>query len=269
MIITLVHTSKDDDFKVPALRKRAQESSTGPITKHYKALANSKEVAFVSLERWLELNQMVICNIFVPISIRQQKFAIAVLNEVERIAACEGLSDVRFMPSSIDSPFNNIDWCESRGYVVYSSNPMILFKAIGFNHWDAYNKFRKAIDILATGKEDVRTRLLCAWRDALQGINNDMLPEEARPDFLWIKDQLHKRPIELEKLFIWQGERDNFKQKIKKDPKLLETKTLENTLENIKNKTGAQIAKRIYKIYDTLTARRWECLTMHCTECSS
>lgn len=270
MNITLIETKGPDDFEIPELKKRAQESSTGPITKRYKALAHNQEVAFVSLERWLELNQMVICNIFVPLSTRQQKFAIAVLNEVERIAACEGLSDVRFMPSSIDSPFNNIDWCKSRGYVVYSSNPMILFKTIGFNHWEAYDKFSKAIYILATSKEDVRTRLLYAWKEALQRINNGMLPEELRPDFLLIKKRLHKYPKEKEwkKYYIYPEELDNFKQRIKKDPTLLEKKKLEITLKRIRPKTGAEISELIYKIYDALTARRWKCLTTHCTECN-
>lgn len=256
MNITLIETKGPDDFEIPELKKRAQESSTGPITKHYKALAHNQEVAFVSLERWLELNQMVICNIFVPLSTRQQKFAIAVLNEVERIAACEGLSDVRFMPSSIDSPFNNIDWCKSRGYVVYSSNPMILFKTIGFNHWEAYDKFSKAIYILATGSEDVRSRLLAVWQHSLRGLADEQLPEDLRKNFVWIKKQLHKYHEK------WHGQLNDLKQQEKRDHTFkdkyahLYPNPVEATLQRIRKKTGAGIAQSIYNIYDALKSLR-------------
>lgn len=133
MMITLLQTNGIEDFEIPELKKRAQESTRSLITKHYKALAHGKEVAFVSLDRWPEPKQMIIYEIFVPISIRRQGIATAVLNEAERIAACEGLSVIRLRPSPLDTGITMtalIDWYNRHGYVSDLSVPGDLIKTI-------------------------------------------------------------------------------------------------------------------------------------------
>lgn len=136
MVIALVQTNIPDDFEIPELTKRAQNSSRSLKTKHYKAVSCGREVAFVSLDRWPELNQMVVYEIFVPISIRRQGIATAVLNEVERISAYEGFSLIRLRPSPLDigvTMSSLIDWYNKRGYVSDLSVPGDLVKSISNN----------------------------------------------------------------------------------------------------------------------------------------
>jgi hypothetical protein len=259
MDITLVQTKGPNDFKIPELTKRAHESSRSKKTRHYKALAQSEEVAFVSLDRWPELSQMVIYEIFVPRSTRRQGIASAVLNEVERISACEGLSIVRLAPAPLDAGITKdalYDWYGRRGYV---SDPDIsgeLFKVIGGKYWQSYDKFGKAVYILATEAGDVRSRLLLFWQRFLRKIDDEHLPDDLLKDLIWIKKELHKFHEE------WRGQLNDLKQKEKIDPTFKEKYAhlypdpVEATLGRIRRKSGAAIASRIYSIYDALKVRR-------------
>ncbi|HLB05533.1 MAG TPA: hypothetical protein VJL62_02325, partial [Thermodesulfobacteriota bacterium] len=215
MNITLVETKGPDDFEIPELKKRVQESRKSRLTKHYKALSQSREVAFVSLDYWSYLSllaarpvsdfafkslwsepfQMFLYEIFVPQFARRQGIATAVLSEVERISTCEGLSAVRLRPSSLDSGITTevlTAWYMRRGYVHDSDSLGVLVKTIGGKYWYAHDKFSKAIYILATGSEDVCSRLLHAWQHSLQRLDDAQLPENLQKDFEWIKKQLHK-----------------------------------------------------------------------------
>jgi GNAT superfamily N-acetyltransferase len=270
MVITLIQANGFSDFEVPGLKKRAQESTLSPKTKHYKAMAHSKEVAFVSLDRWPELGEMAVYEIYVPPSARRQGIATAVLNETERISACEGFSTVSLFASPLDHGITEdalCDWYSRRGYVRDSNDRRKFIKIIGFKHWYAHDKFRKAIYILATCAEDVRTGLLHAWQDSLRGLNDDNLPDDLQKDFIWIKKQLHKFHE------YRKGQLDDLKRMEKIDPTYKEKYAhhypteIEATLRRINKKTGAAIAHRIYNIYDVLNTRKWQSLTTHCTEC--
>jgi hypothetical protein len=122
----LVETKGPADFEIPELKTRTQESSRSKITKHYKALSQGKEVAFISLDPWPEPPQMVVYEISVPQFARRQGIATAVLKEVERISACDGLSVVRLRPSPLDSSITMdalIDSYNRKGYECHSSVP--------------------------------------------------------------------------------------------------------------------------------------------------
>ncbi len=117
----------------------------------------------------------------------------------------------------------------------------------------ASEKFSEAVYILATGRGDVRSRLLSAWEGPLWVLTPEHLPEKLRGDFLWIKKQLHKYSEE------WPGQLADLQRKEKKvDPTFKEKYArlypdpVEATLSRIKNKTGSEIAARIFGIYDTL-----------------
>ena len=270
MQITLVQINGPDDFKVAELRNRAQESSRSPKTKHYKAVMHDKEIAFVSLDRWPEFSEMVVYEIFVPPSKRRQGFATAILNEVEHISICEGFSTVSLIASPLDHDITEDDllaWYSRRGYERDLNDQKKLSKLIGFKYWYANDKFCKAIYILATNAEDIRTRLLHAWQDSLCRLNNEQLPDDLQKDFIWIKEQLHKFNEE------WPGQLDELKKKEKMDSSFKEKyahhypNAVEATLKRIRKKTGVEISNRIYNIYDELTARKLKSLTRHCTEC--
>jgi len=280
MNITLVETKGPDDFEIPELKKRAQESTKSLLTKHYKALSQSREVAFVSLDRWSYRSllaarsvaefafqslwstpfKMVIYEIFVPQSLRRQGIASAVLNEVERIAAYEGLSLVRLGPLPMDSGITKdalIDWYIRRGYVHDSGGSGELVKTIGGKYWYAHDKFSKAIYILATGSGDVRSRLLHVWQHSLRGLDDAQLPEDLRKDFIWIKKRLHKYHEK------WPGQLIELKQNEKRDITFkgkyasLYPNPIEATLQRIRKKSGAEIAQDIYNIYDALKSLRY------------
>jgi len=150
MDITLVETKGFEDFEIPELKKRAQESTPSPLTKQYKAVSQCTEVAFVSLDHWSYLSllaakpvsdfafkslwsepfKMVIYDIFVPQFARQQGIATAVLNEVERISICEGLSAVRVKPFSLDPSITTdvlTAWYIRRGYVHDPDSSGVLY----------------------------------------------------------------------------------------------------------------------------------------------
>lgn len=120
----------------------------------------------------------------------------------------------------------------------------------------ASEKFLSAVYTLATGPGDVRSRLLHAWRGSLCVLTPEHLPEKLREDFLWIKHQLHKyyesRPGELEKLKQKERIYPNFKEKFSN----LYPNPVEATLGRIKNKTGVEVARRIFNIYDSLVRDR-------------
>lgn len=222
-------------------------------------MAQSKEVAFVSLDRWPELSQMVIYEIFVPRSTRRQGIASAVLNEIERISLCEGLSVVRLTPAPLDTGITReilSVWYDRRGYVSDPNISSVLFKVIGGKYWESYDKFGKAVYILATEAGDVRSRLLLVWQRLLRKINEEHLPDDLRKDFIWIKQELHKFHEG------WRGQLNDLKQKEKIDPTFKEKYAhlypdpVEATLGRIHKKSGAAIASRIYSIYDALKVRR-------------
>lgn len=266
MDIILVQTNSPVDFENSELKERAQKSIRGPITQHYKVLAHSKEAAFVALERWPEFSEMVVCKIFVPLSTRRQGIATAVINEVERISACEGFSNVSVIASPLDNDIkeNDLhDWYSRRGYERDPNMPR-KFKLTGFNHWYAHDMFCKAVNILATEKEDVRKRLLHVWQQVLRGFDDDMLPEDLIADIHWIRKQLHKFDEQ------WTGQLEDLKQKEKIDPKFKEEYAhlypdkVEVSLAKMRKKTGAAIALRICNICETLKDRKWKSLTTAC-----
>lgn len=54
MKIDLIEIESLDSVSLPELKSRALESSKSLKTTHYRVLADGKEVAFTSLDRWPE-----------------------------------------------------------------------------------------------------------------------------------------------------------------------------------------------------------------------
>lgn len=256
MNITLMQVKSPEDFETPELKNRAKESTRSKITIHYKASVDGREVAFLALDRWPELGAMAVYEIFVPLSVRRQGIATAVLKETERITACEGLSLVRVRPYSFDHGITRealFNWYDQQGYVRDSNIPGELFKIVDGGYWYAFNHFNKAVHILAIGTEDVRGRLLDVWKKVLKDLEDDRLPDDLQKDFIWIKTQLHKYnesyPGELASLQRWDKMDPIFRTKFPyPDP-------VEATLKRIRKRTAARIARKIYGIYDGLKAR--------------
>ena len=257
MNITLTQAKSPDDFESLELQKRTKESSRSRKTIHYKVSFEGREVAFLALDRWPELGQMVVYELWVPQSMRRQGIAAAVLKETERITACEGLSIVRVHPVPLDHGITEevlLKWYDQQGYLRDSNIPSELFKIVGGEYWHAYHQFDKAVHILAIGAEDVRRRLLDVWMNALKGLEDDRLPSDLQSDFIWVKAQLHKYNES------YRGELASLKRWDKMDP-IFRTKfpypdPVEATLKRIRKNTSTAIARKIYGIYNGLKARR-------------
>jgi hypothetical protein len=119
MVMRLSVIRFPSDFELPALRKRAQESSKSIKTIHYRCIADGQEVAFVSLDRWPELGEMVLYEIFVPRELRRQGIGSAALSEVENTAINEGMFLIRLRPRPLDGGISEADlakWYSQRGY---------------------------------------------------------------------------------------------------------------------------------------------------------
>jgi hypothetical protein len=123
------------------------------------------------------------------------------------------------------------------------------------NYWYAYEKFSRAIYILAIGAGDVRSRLLDAFQDPLLMITHKHLPEDLQEDFVWIEKNITKYKEK------WSGQLEELRVYERKDPAFKERLeyiypgAIEATLRRIRKSTGVEIARRIFKIYDSLESR--------------
>ena len=119
----------------------------------------------------------------------------------------------------------------------------------------ALEKFSSAIYILVTGAGDIRDRLRDAFLGPLLMITHEHLPIKLQEDFIWIKRNItkykEKWPGQLEELRKYEEKSPDFKEK---HPESYPN-PIEATCRRIHKRTGAEIAKRIFKIYDNLNSK--------------
>lgn len=97
----------------------------------------------------------------------------------------------------------------------------------------AWQKFFLAVTELVEGVGDVRSRLKSAYCDHLQILRLEELPTDLREDFDWIVRMLTRRQPR------WEG-----------DTKLVAS------LKQMRNRTGANFAKKIFDVYRSLEEKR-------------
>lgn len=123
------------------------------------------------------------------------------------------------------------------------------------NYWYAYEKFYRAIYILAIGAGDIRTRLLDVFLDPLLMITTNHFPEDLQEDFIWIKKNItkykEKWPGQLKELKVYERKDPTFKERLA----YIYPNAIEATLRRIRKSTAVEIARRIFKIYDSLESR--------------
>ena len=128
------------------------------------------------------------------------------------------------------------------------------FEMLEDKYWYAYEKFSRTIYALAIGAGDIRSRLLNAY-DQFGVITQDHLLKHLREDLIWIKKTItkynEKWPGQLEKLRVYEKKDLTFKERL---PYLYPT-PVEATLSRIRRSTGVEIAKRIFKIYESLDSQ--------------
>jgi hypothetical protein len=91
----------------------------------------------------------------------------------------------------------------------------------------AWEKFYLGVTELVEGPGDVRSRLKAAYLNHLWGLHSDEVPSDLRADYEWIVHMLTKR---------------------KRQSRAGQTE-LDASLEQMRNKTAAEIAKRIFRMY--------------------
>ena len=91
-------------------------------------------------------------------------------------------------------------------------------------------KLTDAMDALTTGRGDVRSRIKNAY-SLMRTLRESDFPDNLREDWVWIHNEITKRgPLLGPNGEIWLV-------------------SVENTMRNIRNKTGQRIAQRISKLY--------------------
>jgi len=90
------------------------------------------------------------------------------------------------------------------------------------------DRFEVAVETLATGPGDIRSRLLSAFISIMVFRDGD-LPDEVRKDFAWVVDTLTKKEAQ------YPGEG-----------------RLHSTLRQMRNSTGSTVAHKIFGIYKRL-----------------
>ena len=93
----------------------------------------------------------------------------------------------------------------------------------------AKSELREAVKILATGEKDVRKRL-CSIAGIIK-LNDNNFPTELRMEWKWILENLTKKEPEY----------------LKNDKMLFSS--IENTMRNMKNRSGSVIAEKIVNLY--------------------
>ena len=131
--ITLAEIDQANCCETPELQRRVQDIAKSDKTTCYRALCGGREVAFVALDRWPELDQIVLYELFVLKHLRRQGFGRAVLSEVECAALREGFLAVRLSPRPLDydiSAQTLIEWYRRHGYQIDPSVPSEMEKRI-------------------------------------------------------------------------------------------------------------------------------------------
>jgi GNAT superfamily N-acetyltransferase len=107
------------------IRRCAKDGSKNVVTKHFLAIENSVEVAFVSLDIFPPSQQpLVLYTLVVPKSLREKGVGSRVLAEVERLAKQWKYAKVLLRPKSLDERWSNErlrEWYSKRGYQPMSS----------------------------------------------------------------------------------------------------------------------------------------------------
>lgn len=115
-------------------------------------------------------------------------------------------------------------------------------------YYYAIEKFSCAIHTLATGKEEIRKRLLCVFQDELLMITAHHLPEECRNDYAWIIKSITKYDE------MYRGQKAHFASDDGRFNHFVPGR-VECTLRRIKGRTGVEIAEKLYNIWHILTTR--------------
>lgn len=109
----------------------------------------------------------------------------------------------------------------------------------------AREKFNRAVYSLATGKDEIRRRLLPIFQGDLLCITPRHLPPNLQEDYRWIMRQVTKFDEK------YQGDNRHFKSNDGRYDHLIPTK-LEATLFRIRRNTGAKVAVKIFDICSSL-----------------
>lgn len=133
MNIVLTEIEGPGDFRMSRLRKRAEESAKSDKTKLYKAVSDGRELAFLALDRWPEINVMVINEIFVAKYERRKGIGTALLRMVEKMCFQENMAIIRVHPLPFEKNLTEkelLEWYYNRGYIHGGKVTGILYKVL-------------------------------------------------------------------------------------------------------------------------------------------
>jgi hypothetical protein len=109
----------------------------------------------------------------------------------------------------------------------------------------ALEKYGRAVYDLATGEDEIRRRLLPIFQGDLLTITPEHLPQKLREDYRWVMEQITKYGEK------YPGYNTHLESSDGRYDHLIPTR-LESTLFRIRRATGAEVARRVFRIWSVL-----------------
>ena len=116
--ITFVPLSSPAMINNGELRKRAASRSTGKYTRHFVAMENFRELAFISLDLLPVNDALAIYELYIPTNLRGHGIGGKLLDAIETMARQQGYSKVRLAarPMADFSQPQLAAWYKKHGY---------------------------------------------------------------------------------------------------------------------------------------------------------
>lgn len=115
----LIELEKPDQARNSEIRQRAEHVGHAGYTRHFVALDQGQEVAFVALDFYPPGDPLWLYDLHVPKKIRRSHVGTRVLQAVEVLAHKYGYAAVNLHPKSLDKDFPDeklVEWYARCGY---------------------------------------------------------------------------------------------------------------------------------------------------------
>jgi len=127
--IELREVGSSDEFKSIVLKKRAAISSKPPITRHYVALCNKQEVAFVAIDVPPNKGYLCIYELLVEPKMRCRGLGSAVVRKCQEMARQLGCKKICLIPRPIEAGTTEeqlVRWYTRLGFVQSKEQDSLL-----------------------------------------------------------------------------------------------------------------------------------------------
>lgn len=115
----MLYLTNSVEIKDVEIITRIKNSSKNKYTQHYVFLLDNVEIAFVSLDIYIEYKYLVLYELFVPKKMRKRGYGTMTLSEIEKFARELCLSKIQLNAFPLTADISQeflFSWYESHGY---------------------------------------------------------------------------------------------------------------------------------------------------------